>query len=117
LQLIYTVSEVAGYKIISKKYVTFLYTNDKHAELEIKETFSTNGAGSTGLAVSMQKNANQSILISLFKAQIQVYQGPPHKVRYNEINRKESGEEPRTHGHGGNFPEQNTNSLCSKIKD
>jgi hypothetical protein len=29
----------------------------------------------------------------------------------------ESGEEPQTHGHRGTFPEQNTNGLCSKIKN
>ena len=43
-------------------------------------------------------------------------QGPPHKTRYTETNRKESGEEPQGHGHRGKFPEENTNSLCSKIK-
>ena len=69
------------------------------------------------LAVSMQKNANHSILISLYKAQIQVNQGPPHKTRHTEINRKESEEEPQAHEHRGNFPEQNNNSLCSKIKN
>jgi hypothetical protein len=31
-------------------------------------------------------------------------------------NRKESEEEPLAHRHRGKFPEQNTNSLCSKIK-
>jgi hypothetical protein len=46
-----------------------------------------------------------------------VDQGPPHKTRYTETNRKESGEEPQAHGHKGNFPEQNTNSLCSKFKN
>jgi hypothetical protein len=30
---------------------------------------------------------------------------------------EESGEMPQTYGHRGNFPEQNTNSLCSKIKN
>ena len=44
------------------------------------------------LAVCMQKNANRSILISFYKAQIQMDQGPPHKPRYTEFNRKESGE-------------------------
>jgi hypothetical protein len=41
-------------------------------------------------AVSMSKNANKSILI-YFKAQVQVDQGPPHKTRYTETNRKEVG--------------------------
>jgi hypothetical protein len=53
----------------------------------------------------------------LYKAQVQVDQGPAHKTRYTETNRKESGEEPRAHRHRGKFPEQNTNSLCSKIKN
>ena len=38
LQLINNFSRVAGYKINSNKSVTFLYTNDKQAEKEIKET-------------------------------------------------------------------------------
>ena len=49
------------------------------------------------LAVSMQKNANRSILISLYKVQVQVDQRPPHKTRYTELIRRESGEELRTH--------------------
>jgi hypothetical protein len=32
------------------------------------------------LVVSRKKNANQSILISLYKAQVQVDQGLPHKT-------------------------------------
>jgi hypothetical protein len=40
------------------------------------------------LAVSMKKNTNQSIFISLYKAQVQVNQGPPYKTRYTETNRK-----------------------------
>jgi hypothetical protein len=38
LNLINNFSEVAGYKIISNKSVTFLYTKDKQAEKEIRET-------------------------------------------------------------------------------
>ena len=38
LQLINTFSNVAGYKINSKKLVDLLYTNDKEAEKEIRET-------------------------------------------------------------------------------
>jgi hypothetical protein len=49
-------------------------------------------------------------------AQVPVDQGHPHKTRYTETSRKESEEEPRTHGHRWNFPEQDTNSLCCKIK-
>jgi hypothetical protein len=35
----------------------------------------------------------------LYKAQVQVDQGPQHKTRYTETNRKESGEEPPAHDH------------------
>ena len=42
-------------------------------------------------------------------------QGPLHKTRYTEYNGRENREEPKTHRHMGNFPEQNTNGLCSKI--
>jgi hypothetical protein len=38
LNLINSFSEVAGYKINSNKSVAFLYTNDKQAEKEIRET-------------------------------------------------------------------------------
>ena len=38
LQLIKTFINVAGYKINSKKSVALLYTNDKEAEREIRET-------------------------------------------------------------------------------
>ena len=38
LQLINTFSNVAGYKINSKKSVALLYTKDKEAESEIRET-------------------------------------------------------------------------------
>ena len=68
------------------------------------------------LVVSMEKNANLSILISLYKAQGQVDQGPPHKTRYTEANRKVSGKEPQGHGHRGICPEQNTNSRYSLIQ-
>jgi hypothetical protein len=43
-----------------------------------KTAFSTNRAGS--LAVSMKKNANQSILIYFYKAQVQVGPGLPQKL-------------------------------------
>jgi hypothetical protein len=38
LQLINNFSKVTGYKINSNKSVAFLYTNDKQAEKEIRET-------------------------------------------------------------------------------
>ena len=56
------------------------------------------------LVIIIQKNANQSILIS-HKVQVQVDQRPPHKTRYTETKRKESGEEARAHGHRDKFSE------------
>jgi hypothetical protein len=38
LNLINSFSEIAGYKINSNKSVAFLYTKDKQAEREIRET-------------------------------------------------------------------------------
>jgi hypothetical protein len=38
LQLINNFNKEAGYKINSKKSVAFLYTNDKWAEKEVRET-------------------------------------------------------------------------------
>ena len=52
----------------------------------------------------------------MYKAQFQVDQGTPHKTRYTETYRRESGEKPQIQGHRGKIPKQNTNSLCSKIK-
>jgi hypothetical protein len=52
----------------------------------------------------MQKNENRPVFVTLHKAQVQVDQGPQHKTRYTESNRKESGKEPRTHWHRGTFP-------------
>jgi hypothetical protein len=53
-----------------------------------KRAFSPNGFGSTG--GQLYKNTNQSILISLYKAHIQVNQGPLYKTKYSETNRRES---------------------------
>ena len=50
----------------------------------------------------------------LYKAEVQVDQQPPHKNRYTEDNRRESGKEPQTHQHRENFPEQNTNGSGCK---
>jgi hypothetical protein len=63
------------------------------------------------LAVNLWKTSNQSILISLYKAQVEVDQGLSHKTRYTEFHRRESGEKPSTHGHRRKIPEQNTNGL------
>jgi hypothetical protein len=53
--------------------------------------------------VSMNKNANRPVLISSYKAQVQVDQGIPQKTRYTESNRGENGKEPQTHGPRGKF--------------
>jgi hypothetical protein len=45
----------------------------------------------------------------LYKAQLQVDQGPSHKTRYTETYRGESGEERQRYGYKGKIPEQNTN--------
>jgi len=75
----------------------------------------TNSAGSTG--GQHIEESNWSILIYLYEAQVQVDQGPPHTTRYTETNRRESGEEPPTHGQKGKFPEESANGLFSKIKN
>ena len=84
--------------------------------MEKKTTFSTNGTSSTG-----SQHVEECKLIHSYHlvqgTQVQVDQGPPHKARYTETNRRESGEEPQTHRNKGNFPDQNTNGLCSKIKN
>ena len=77
-----------------------------------KTAFLTNGAGSAG-DLHAEKNANQLIFISLYKAQVQVDQGPPYKIRYTETYRGESGEGPQTHGYTGEFLDQNIYGLCS----
>ena len=75
-----------------------LWSLDKGAKIISgkKSAFSTNGAGSTG-----GQYVEESILISLHKAQVQVDQEPPQKSRYTETNRGEIGEELWTHGHRG----------------
>jgi hypothetical protein len=79
-----------------------------------KDSISTNVAGSTGI---QHIEECTSILISLYKGQVQVDQEPPCKTRYTETTQRGSGEEHETQGHRGNFHEQNTNDLCSKIKN
>jgi len=75
-----------------------------------KTAFSTNGPGSTGSEHVEECKSIHSYL--LVKHQVQVDLGPPHKTRYSETNRRESGEKPRIHGHRGKFSEQNANGLC-----
>jgi hypothetical protein len=42
----------------------------------------------------MQKNENGPIFVILHKAQVQVDQGPQHKMRNTESNRRKGGKEP-----------------------
>jgi hypothetical protein len=58
-----------------------------------------------------------SILISLDKAQVKVDQGTSHKTRDSETYRGESRKKLRRYGQRGKIPEQNSNGLCSKIKN
>jgi hypothetical protein len=69
------------------------------------------------LAVSMEKNANRSIFISLYKAQIQLDQGPPHNTRDTEIYRGEGVEEYGTYEHREKKILNTTSMSCAKIKN
>ena len=56
LQLINNFSKVTGYKIISNKSVAFLYSKDKWAEKEIRETTSfTNNIKYLGVTLTKQE--------------------------------------------------------------
>ena len=65
----------------------------------------------------MQKTENRSVFVRLHKAQVQVDQGPQHKTRNTEFNRRESRKEPRTHWHRTKFPKWNPKSSGCKIKN
>jgi hypothetical protein len=65
-----------------------------------KKASSIKSAGLTG-CLYVEK-WNRPIFVTLHKAQVQVNQGPQHKIRYTESNRRESGKEPWTHWHRGN---------------
>jgi hypothetical protein len=86
-----------GHLIFDKGAKTFQWKKRQH--------FQQNGAGSIG-GQHVEKNASHPILISLYKAQVQVDQGPLHKTRDTETYRGESGEEPQTHGHRGKNPKR-----------
>ena len=75
------------------------------------------GQLAVNMCILQKKDVNWSILISLYQGQVQEDQGLLLKTRYTQSSRRKSGEEPGTHGHRGKSPEQNTNSLCSKIKN
>ena len=55
------------------------------------------------LEVSRQKNTNRSILISLYKAQLQVDQGPPHKSDMLKLIEKKLGKTLEHMGTGEKF--------------
>jgi hypothetical protein len=46
-------------------------------------------------------NENRPIFVTLYRAQVQVAQGPQQKTRYSESYRRERGKEHRTHWHRG----------------
>jgi hypothetical protein len=64
--------------------------------VEKKKASTANGTGLTSrLHLEQYKLIH---FISLYKAQVQGDQGPPHKTRYTESNRRESGKHPRKIG-------------------
>jgi len=65
-------------------HLIFVFTKELKPSRGKKDSISTNGAASNG--VTMKKNANQSI-VTFYKAQVQVNQGPPHKTRYTGTNK------------------------------
>ena len=71
--------------------------------MESKIAFSRNGAGSTGRLTCRRMQIN--LFLSLYKTQVQVNKGPPHKTKHTETNRKESGEVSWAHEDRGIFPE------------
>jgi hypothetical protein len=77
---------------------------NKQTDRQTYETaFSTNGAGSTG-----RQHVEECKLIHTYlPVQSTIQNGsktPPHKTRYTESNRTETGEKPRIQGHKGKFP-------------
>jgi len=51
----------------------------------------------------MQKNQNISILITLYKNQVQVDEKPQHKIKYTKSHRREGEKYPRTHWYRRQF--------------
>ena len=51
----------------------------------------------------MPKNENRPTIVTLHKAQVQVDQGPQHKIRHTECNRREIGKSLELVGTGRNF--------------
>ena len=85
---------------------------DKGAKtIQWKKAFSSNGAGSTG-SYYVEKYTSLSLCAKLKSKWIKDLHIKPRLI---DTNRRESGEEPQTHWHRGNFSHENTNGLCSKI--
>jgi hypothetical protein len=80
--------------------------------MEKKKASSINGSGLTGSLYV--ENENVTVLDTLYKAQVQADQGPCHKTRYTESNRRECGKEP---WHRRNFLNRSpmTHALRSRI--
>ena len=51
----------------------------------------------------------------MYKAQVQVDQGLPHKIKYTESNKREMQEKPGIQQHRGKFPEPMVQALGSSI--
>ena len=83
-----------------------------------KDSFLTNGVGSTGGQHVEKCKSTHSYLPVKSKSPSCTFshKGLSHKTRYTETYRG-SGEEHGTHVHRIKFPEQNTHGLCSKIKN
>jgi len=95
--------------------VTSSFTKELKPSNGIRIAFSPNGACSTG-----GQHVEECKLIHSYCPVQRLSpsdQGPPHQIRYTQINDRKSGEESQSHGHWGQFTEQNTNDLCSMIKN
>jgi hypothetical protein len=55
--------------------------------------------------------------MSFYKAQVQVDQGPTHKPDTLKLIEEKVGKSLEHLGTGGKIPKQNTNGICSKIKN
>jgi hypothetical protein len=55
--------------------------------------------------------------MSLYKAQVSVYQGTLHKTRDSETYRRQSGENLEDMSTGEKNPYQKSNGLCCKIEN
>jgi len=95
--------------------VTWFLTKEPKPSNGKMIAFSANGAGSTGgqhVEECRSVHAYQPAQ-SLSPSESRTF----NQTRYIQTNRIKSGEAPGTHGHWKKFPVQNTNGLCSKIKN